>query len=713
MKLHRNGFLIFFLCFSFVIPSTTAAQEPDLSGLRGDKEKIKTWLSYCDSMLLNSSGARNNFSVLQKAALRGVALTPATDAADRSRFFFYAGFGCYYQVKFDSAQYFFYQSLYEARRANAAEFIANACVALIPINFQLQQQDKVDSCKEIFQSIMDTTQNKKIQQDGYSAMGSYYQQKSYYSTAQDYLLKSIELRKKQVDTTHDNKLKADYAIQCYMLSKQYQNTDLNDKSLAILKEGQPFAAASPLVDTRYLSSFTEVYSLLGNIDSALYYETVLEEHTKNSPTVPSEMVSANMNIANYYINNKQFASALPFVNKADTLAEKSKNPILLYQAQMEAGRYFEETGNPQQAISLLTQSLLVAKRISKEQYADGLKYMAVAQKKMGNADAALKYYEQYVEQSDTLTKEKISRNFADQETRYQTNQKELRIISLDKENRLKVLELQNAYRTRLLLVLGLIASGVIALLLYFIYRNKEKINKVLNKQNDQLEELNRQLAVANETKAKLFGIIGHDLRSPVSRIVQLLQLQKEKPGLINAEAQQRHEQKLTAASENVLETMEDLLLWSKSQMQHFTPQYGPVNLYNILQKELSLVNPLAEDKKLKIAQQIPGNLLQHTDENFVTVIIRNLLQNAVKYSDEGSTISIMADGQALYISNQCEKAHADVLNTKVHNTQVDSKGSGLGLQIANDLATSIHAKIFFSQPDDTTLTATLSWENHG
>ena len=69
------------------------------------------------------------------------------------------------------------------------------------------------------------------------------------------------------------------------------------------------------------------------------------------------------------------------------------------------------------------------------------------------------------------------------------------------------------------------------MLLYFIYRNKEKGNKILNNQNNELEKLNSELAVANETKAKLFGIIGHDLRSPASQIVQLLQLQKENPGI--------------------------------------------------------------------------------------------------------------------------------------------------------------------------------------
>ena len=95
----------------------------------------------------------------------------------------------------------------------------------------------------------------------------------------------------------------------------------------------------------------------------------------------------------------------------------------------------------------------------------------------------------------------------------------------------------------------------------------------MNQRNQQLDELNNELSIANDTKAKLFGVISHDLRSPVSSIVQLLHLQKENPEHFNTELQNQYNERLNKASENVLETMEDLLLWSKSQMNNFTPQY--------------------------------------------------------------------------------------------------------------------------------------------
>ncbi|HLA58272.1 MAG TPA: HAMP domain-containing sensor histidine kinase [Puia sp.] len=707
MKRGMRFFISLLLLFISAM-NRSYAQEPDLSKMHDDKEKIRAMLDYCESLRLNTGVNPNNSFLLQRAALKGISITPADDATDLARFNFYCAFGCYYQVKFDSAQYYFYQSLHAAQKAKSAEFISSACVALIPVNFQLRQQDRVDSCKDILQSILDTTHNKKILQDGYSAMGSYYQQKAYYSTSEDYLIKSLELRKTKVDTTTDVKLKSDYAIQCYILSKEYGNTDVLNKSLAILKEGLPFSGYSPVVHIRYLSSFTEIYSMLGNIDSALYYERTLEETTKNSPVVLSELVSANLNIAKYYIEHQMAGKALPYITRADTLAVRSKSPILIFQAALWKGRYQEQNGNYAGAIASLNQSLPLAKQLNKEQYAEGLKYMAEAEKGAGNANEAYRYFALYSDQSDSLIKEKISQNLADQETRYETNKKELHIASLSKENKLELLELQEASRTRLFLILALVALGIIALLLYFIYRNKESSNQVLNERNYQLDLLNQKLEVANNTKTKLFSIIGHDLRSPISQVVQLLHIRKKDATQMTEDARQKHENKIQEASENVLDTMEDLLLWSKSQMQQFTPEFRMVDITAVLAKEIALLDPLAKNKLITVHSHVEPRFLQKTDENFITVIIRNLLQNAIRYSDPNSTVEISNEAGKLVISNQ-SSIPADKLNDQLNNREVNSRSVGLGLQIVQDLAAAIRVNIQFHRQNTDRILSTIDW----
>jgi len=316
------------------------------------------------------------------------------------------------------------------------------------------------------------------------------------------------------------------------------------------------------------------------------------------------------------------------------------------------------------------------------------------------------YYETYVGVLDTLTREKISNNFADRETKFETKEKEQRIVYLNGENNLRALQLKSAAQERIFLIVGLIALGIICLLLYLIYRNKER--------------LSNELSIANETKARLFSIIGHDLRSPVSKIVQLLRLQKERPDLLDEAARQRHEERLKTASENVLGTMEDLLLWSKSQMKHFTPAFHPIRVLPFIQKEIALLGQDVEDKKLEVVTEIPGSFFLDSDENFLSVIMRNLLQNAVKYSDVGSMITVRAVDRQIHVVNQSGGAGvhgaggvpitAAALNERLKDSRVNSSDSGLGLQIAGYLAHSIHATLYFEQLGEHSLAAILSWE---
>ena len=426
-----------------------------------------------------------------------------------------------------------------------------------------------------------------------------------------------------------------------------------------------------------------------------------------------------------------FCLALTVAGNAQSSVD---SPLFNCQALVDKGRYLEETGRASLAIDLLTQALPTARQSNQELYATALKYMALAQRRHGNNDSAVQYYERYVQVLDTLTTKKLSRANADLlEARRQASQKQERpaVPSVagglpprsaealregeqakpGQDNRLQALEQNNAAHTRRALFLGLTALGIIFLLLYLLFRNKEKATSLQNRQNDQIEALNTQLALANETKVKLFSIIGRDLRSPASQIVHWLQLQKESPGLFDEESRRRHEEKVTTAAENVLQTMEDLLLWSKSLRQNFTPELTPTDLSAVVRKELNFLQQRIHEKGLRISTDIPHDFLPLTDESFASVIIRNLLQNAIRHSNEGSTISIRAGGSDLRITNPSPLIDTRALNGLLHDRALDGSSSGLGLKIANDLAAVIHTEIVFTRSADGYLTALLSWKS--
>ncbi|HEV2482839.1 MAG TPA: LytTR family transcriptional regulator DNA-binding domain-containing protein [Puia sp.] len=704
-RLYRDvlkGILTLVVCF--VCFRGFSQRTPRLDTISGYAAKMAAWTAYCDSLRLNASA---NALRLQQAGMQGMRLARGDDYDHQARFASTTGLGYYYQTRFDSAQYYFYRSLNSALTGHLTSQIVRACVTLIPVNFQLQQPDKMDSCKTLLESIVDTSHERRLLEDGYTALGGYYQDKSYYSTAQDYFIRSIELREKEVDTTADMKRKFDFAIQCDMLSKLYLNTQMVDKSLAALRKGQRFASVSPNVANRLMSSFVEAFSTSGRIDSALYYDRELDANVSNPLAFPSEVVSSDLNIAIYYLDRQQYEEARPWVDKADSVSAKVGSPILNFQVQMTRARYFLGLREYQRAIALLDQSLPVARQLNKELYASQLKYMAQAQKGKGDDVAAFGFFEQYVNVTDSLNSEKLSRTFADLETRYRSYEQQVQLAQLGKENRLRELQLGNASRERLILVVGLVALGIISLLLYFFYRNKARLNRLLNERNDQLDQVNQELALANDTKASLFGIIGHDLRGPVGKIIRMLQLQKEQPQLFTPETRATHEERLQKATENVLETMEDLLIWSKSQMQHFHPECRMVCFADVFNKVIVTMQDQLEEKGVTIENRVPPGITRESDEHFLSVILRNLLQNAVRH---GAGERIVIDGTAseITITNPVTATEATILNQRIGDRRIDSGASGLGLQLAADLAGRIGARFFF-RGENGVLTAVLVW----
>lgn len=136
-----------------------------------------------------------------------------------------------------------------------------------------------------------------------------------------------------------------------------------------------------------------------------------------------------------------------------------------------------------------------------------------------------------------------------------------------RDNELKIsnLKLQAKERQKWFLIGGLALLGVIGCLLLYQNHNRRKVNQKLNRMNESLEK-------ANRVKARLLGILNHDLRGPVNSFIHFIQLQKESPELLTETSKRRIEDTTITSAKNLLVSMEDILLWTKNQMDNFEPQ---------------------------------------------------------------------------------------------------------------------------------------------
>lgn len=311
-----------------------------------------------------------------------------------------------------------------------------------------------------------------------------------------------------------------------------------------------------------------------------------------------------------------------------------------------------------------------------------LKVLGELEEYKGNAEKALAYYKESYMLGDSLFSQENKNKIAALESQRAIDQR-------DKQLAINGLELDNARRTRFALIAGAALLFVIGGLLFYQNRTRRKTNKAL-------VQLNRELDEANKIKTRFFGILSHDLRSPVANLVHFLHLQQEAPDLLGEESVKSRQQKLAISAEQLLETMESILLWSKSQMEHFVPQKKQLKVNELF---ASLEKQIPPDNDIAIIYDAPDDLWVETDEHYIGAIMYNLQANAVKaliftanpklewkaYKENGKvTLSITDNGPGI------SKEQADVL---YNQDAIVSTKQGLGLHIIRDLARAIDCRI--------------------
>lgn len=239
--------------------------------------------------------------------------------------------------------------------------------------------------------------------------------------------------------------------------------------------------------------------------------------------------------------------------------------------------------------------------------------LADLEEQKGNYKAALNNYKTYSSINDSLFSQDKKNELAGMENKHNIDLK-------NKEIAINQLELVSQRKTQLGLFIGLALLGIIGGMLFWQSRMRKKSNTTLMVLNNQLDE-------ANKVKVKFFGILSHDLRSPIASLINFLYLLKNEPELLTADERTKHQQQIGQSAEELLQSMETMLLWSKEQMEHFRPDIRlvPVSvLFDYLQKFFP------ETQQVSIRFNDPENLVVSADENYLKVIMQNLTSNALK-----------------------------------------------------------------------------------
>jgi two-component system sensor histidine kinase/response regulator len=165
-----------------------------------------------------------------------------------------------------------------------------------------------------------------------------------------------------------------------------------------------------------------------------------------------------------------------------------------------------------------------------------------------------------------------------------------------------------------------------------------KTHLTIKYQQKALEETNQELRLANSTKDRLFSIIAHDLLGPVSNVSNVLKLLTE----MEISPLEQKEFLLAASStvKNTHSLLKNLLFWAKSQRNEIDYNPHNINASIVVADNLQLLMSQIVEKQLTVENLIPEAFQCYADENMLSTIIRNLISNAIKYTEPNGRITI-------------------------------------------------------------------------
>ncbi len=253
----------------------------------------------------------------------------------------------------------------------------------------------------------------------------------------------------------------------------------------------------------------------------------------------------------------------------------------------------------------------------------------------------------------------------------------------------EVLDLPMSYPKPLYKTLGfalgclIMALGLVFFLNWLYYRNVSLRNEQLEK---QVQERTKELSESNEIKSKLFAILAHDLRNPLASLSDIPAkvkwlVSKGRLEEIDILADQT-KGKLSAIENN----LNNLFVWALAEMGELPNHPEKLSIRHEIEQILEIYSTQISKKQL--THSIDFSVIDQVfvDSTILQTIFRNVLSNAIKFSDHGSNLSFTK------IDETAERVSIGVLNTgqdlliEERTKQEDKSGTGIGLKISNDMA---------------------------
>jgi len=421
----------------------------------------------------------------------------------------------------------------------------------------------------------------------------------------------------------------------------------------------------------------------GDFEKALeYYEKIESIKDSDLRGIKREHVYHNMGLS--YMQLEKFDIASKYLLKSLEYQKSKKDTAEIFGCYTDLANLYYVQYKDDEAIPYFRKAYDISKIINDfGKKGIGALNMSIVEENRKDYIKALKYRKEYERWKDSLN---------DQNRIYETAQLEKKIAVEQKEKEVQVLEAENKAQeaqNRVYLYSGILL-GVLLIIVFVSYKGTSKRNKIITAQKEDLDAL-------NATKDKLFSIVSHDLRSSVNAIKT-----SNKKLLDNLEIQDKKEittslQQNSAIVNGAYGLLDNLLNWALLQTKQAYFEMTDLSLYHIVSHVAFNYQPILQEKDIAYVNSISRKTQVFADQESLKIILRNLLDNAIKFSKEGDKIHIYSEEQeegfidlvvedfGMGMDQQTQEEllkDTQLLSKKKHE---DILGTGLGLHLVKSM----------------------------
>lgn len=418
----------------------------------------------------------------------------------------------------------------------------------------------------------------------------------------------------------------------------------------------------------------------------------------------NELLPATMiKIAKTYSDQKENTLAQAYYDTAYALFSKTENEYGQAQVDLGRGVILMKDRKYDEARKLMESSASVAHQInSLVLEIECFENLAKLHEDLGDFKKSLSYYKQYKELEDSLFSQGMQAKLLQDQLRFETSAQEDQIKQLTRMEELRKGELKGEKLVRNILV---VVVALTVILLFSVYRSGQRrihINKLLIQHQEEIKKRSQELEQLNQVKDKFFSIISHDLRSPINALSAILDMLDK--GNLKPDEFSKLNKELRVQFNHTKGLINNLLDWALLQMDKLKIQPEKIDLRKLVDENFKFLQSL-HVKEINMVNNVTDNTVAWGDLNIVNLVLRNLILNSLKFTENGGLVEVSTSlkendiviavrDTGIGISQDVQRIIFEKTSGYSTRGTANEKGTGLGLILCKEFVEKNGGKIW-------------------